>query len=630
MTVINHIFPDSPTNTFATLNVLDAESATLSNGNLAATINSGPNNSTTIIPSSGTWYWEVYITDHTNIYMGIQKIETQESGYSQDAVAVNNIGNVYYDASYQNKDALPSIATGDIISVFWDIDNKKIWFAQNGQFYDATGTTHPTLTLSQVASGVNGYDYSSNIPNSAKPFFGSSATSAGIICNFGQDSSFGGNKTSGSANAQDANSIGDFYYSVPSGAKALCTANLPDPDIDPNANNIPKNHFDIFTYPASGSSTQQFAHGFSFTPDLLWIKNRSSSSGSHWIYDRVRGLTSFDLTSGKGLSSASTGSEGGDVALGAIIDDTTTSVTYDLSTHITIRDGNSAGVDTYNVNYPGHNYVLWAWKAGGAPTADNTATSGAMTANSVSVDGTLQSSYTPSGSPTIYPTRMSVNTKAGFSIISYTSNPSSTSGITDTLPHGFTSAPELIIIKQRNSSNDWMCWHKNLSTNYNLNLNGTGTQFSASGGGIRTPNANTIDIGGSLAVNSSWSNTAQKYICYAWHSVAGYSAFGSYTGNGSTDGPFVYTGFRPAFVMIKKTDGATSWWIVDSARDEYNPTKKYLIADTSVEESNGTDYITADFLSNGFKIRNISNAFNSGNHIYMAFAEQPSKYSNAR
>ena len=131
--------------------------------------------------------------------------------------------------------------------------------------------------------------------------------------------------------------------------------------------------------------------------------------------------------------------------------------------------------------------------------------------------------------------------------------------------------------------------------------------------------------------NTFTHNSTNNYIAYCWHSVPGYSAFGSYAGNSSADGPFVYTGFRPAWLMIKKTNGSATWWIVDSNRDAYNPTKKYLQAnDPNAESAGSSDYITADFLSNGFKIRNTSTAFNSGDHIYMAFASQSINFNSAR
>ena len=189
-----------------------------------------------------------------------------------------------------------------------------------------------------------------------------------------------------------------------------------------------------------------------------------------------------------------------------------------------------------------------------------------------------------------------------------------------------------------------MVWHKSLSTNYNLNLNSTSKEFSVAAGGIRTPNASTIDIGGSLAINSSWTSTPQLYVCYAWHSVPGYSAIGAYTGDGNADGPFVYTGFKPALVILKvynyTTTTYTSWGLYDNTRPSgtYNPVHSPLWANLSDVEGNrgngggGGNSIFVDFLSNGFKIRSghTENNSNPNGIIYMAFAELPSSFARGR
>ena len=154
-----------------------------------------------------------------------------------------------------------------------------------------------------------------------------------------------------------------------------------------------------------------------------------------------------------------------------------------------------------------------------------------------------------------------------------------------------------------------------------------------SAGGIRTPNASAIDLGGSLAVNSSWSATPQTYICYVWHSVPGYSAFGSYNGNSSTDGPFVYTGFKPAFLILKMYSGGIddSWAILDNARDKFNSVQNNLFANSNAK-ANDISAHSVDFLSNGFKLRGDGQGVNNSSraYIYVAFAEQPYELANAR
>lgn len=617
MAVIDHVFPDSPTNTFATLNVLDAESATLSNGNLAATINAGPNNSTTIIPSSGTWYWEVYITDHTNIYMGIQKIETQESGYSQDAVAVNNVGNVYYDASYQNKDALPSIATGDIISVFWDIDNKKIWFAQNGQFYDATGTTHPTLTLSQVASGVNGYDYSSNIPNSAKPFFGSSATSAGIICNFGQDSSFGGNKTSGSANATDSGGIGDFYHSVPTGAKALCTSNIQSNlAIDPAVDDLPEDYFKCVKYNGVSTGGGNFAVPVGFQSDLIWIKRRNNGN-SHNLFDSVRGFDKWIISDFSGAERNNTSNNSGNSKISTV-----------NSSGFTVHDNHNAEVNDGTAGSASQ-YISWNWKAGGAPSGSNI-----YMKNDVGYTSSTSDKATVFGNAsnyTITPASASINTKAGFSIIKYLSPDDSGGAVsTATVPHGLSAAPDFIICKNLDTSYNWDIYHS--SVNY------SGIFTTAA---INSRNAfGTINSNIFTTKDTFTHHDDDEYIAYCFTSIPGFSAFGSYTGTNHQDKGYRSLDFKPSFILIKDVTSSGNWAMFDNQRGPINPIDHCLLADSAAVEttsttSSGQNQI--DFLSNGFFIRCDNANSKMGNvtgntYLYAAFAEMPFKYSatNAR
>ena len=584
--------PDSPTNNFATLNSLDAEATSLSDGNLDAGINNGPNNSTTIIPLSGTWYWEVYIRDHTNIYMGIQKIETQATGYSQDAVAVNNTGNIYYDSIYQNIDALPNITTGDIISVFWNIDNNMIWFAQNGQFYDATGTSHPPLTLSQVANGVNGYDYSNNIPYRAKPFFGSSAPSAYITCNFGQDSSFGGRKTSGSAYASDANGIGNFYYQPPTGALALCSANLPKPSTDPNNNESPDNYFKTISWDGTGSPSQDINVGF--WVDFIWVK-RTNGGDHHYLYDITR-------TENDHLESDNDNPEGTD----------------DYGLDFVDYGGKIQVESNKYFNNSGNSFVAWCWTAGGAQV---------NATNPYAKNGNLYSSLNSAGIPTgqLTPTRMSINTQSGFSIIKY----DGTSGTNTRVPHGLSSTPELIIIKNLAYSSHWVVGSEYMTSwRYAMNLSEPNQEVNYGYNVFRSdPNSSFFYLGYSVEAK----HPSFHYIAYCWHSVPGYSAIGKYTGNGNSDGPFIHTGFKPALVITKRSNGNGQWILEDNERNPINPVDNVLYAND--QNQAGTTSNTIDFLSNGFKIRHSAWSDQNGTSatiIYMAFAEQPGKYSNAR
>ena len=221
-----------------------------------------------------------------------------------------------------------------------------------------------------------------------------------------------------------------------------------------------------------------------------------------------------------------------------------------------------------------------------------------------------------------------VNAEAGFSIVSYIGN--ATTGAT--VGHELSVAPNMYIIKDRDSASNWAVFNDNLATNKNLYLNTTDAEFAAGGfaGMGATSSLIQLPTGGTSTVNES----AKKYIAYCFSEVEGYSKFGSYTGNGSADGAFVYLGFRPAFVMIKSITIVANWAIIDSTRNEFNLINDQLYANLSNAEY--VNYTFGDFTSNGFKIRDNSSGLhgnynNSGvTYIYMAFAETPFKYANAR
>ena len=360
--------------------------------------------------------------------------------------------------------------------------------------------------------------------------------------------------------------------------KALSTANLPDPVIDPAKGENPTDYFNTVLY--TGTGADQAITGVGFQPDWVWLKARNTT-GSHGLFDSVRGAT-------KRLSSNLTAAE-------------------DTAAGVNSFDSDGFTLDALNWNDNNDTFVAWNWKAGGSGVSNT--------------DGSITST-------------VSASTEAGFSIVSYTGNGSSTGN--GVVGHGLgNSSPEMIIIKARagtNADNSWYCWHTGLSANNNLNLNDTRAQFttsSATSGIINTsPTSTTFGFdSGSTLLNINESGTT--YIAYCFHSVDQYSSFGSYTGNGSTDGPFVYTGFRVGWLVVKRTDSAAGWYIVDNVRSTKNPVEDYVQANVSNAEATAT---FRDHLSNGFKIRNTFTNENAsgGTYIYMAFAEQPFKFSNAR
>jgi hypothetical protein len=253
----------------------------------------------------------------------------------------------------------------------------------------------------------------------------------------------------------------------------------------------------------------------------------------------------------------------------------------------------STGAD--QTNEAGWSYVAWCWDAGTGSPVSNT-------------DGSITST-------------VKANPDRGFSIVSWAGN-----GNVATIGHGLSSAPDMVILKSRSLSSEWFVYHSSLGGTKNVRLNQTDA--------VQTTDVvwNDADPTGSVFSTGSYYNvnaSGNTFIAYCFHSVEGFSKFGSYTGNGSTDGPFVYTGFRPAFVISKRIDSASSWEMVDSGRSPFNKTNEFLFANNSDAGAAGYGY---DLLSNGFKLRDFTAGMNvnGGSYIYMAFAENPFKYSNAR
>ena len=392
--------------------------------------------------------------------------------------------------------------------------------------------------------------------------------------NGGHDSTGGGDFTAAS-NADD-NGFGEFQYSPPSGHLACCSANLPiSDDIDPaqTDDDYPSKQFDTVLY--TGNASTNNITGLNFQPDLVWIKIRNTASNAVLV-DSLRGTN-------KMIHPNNT-----DVEV------TTANLTSFNSNGFSL-DGTSNYQANYNGN--GNTYVAWCWRANGGTTASN---------SNGAISSTVQA-----------------NQAAGFSIVQWTAN--ATSSVATTVGHGLSKAPEFVITKSRDSAGNWCATHTGLSsTSHMLFLNTDGAQTDKSGNGSMS--ANTSTVFSVNATDGSNSPNGDAMIAYCWHSVEGYSKFGSYIGNSNNDGPFIYTGFRPRMVFLKLRDSAGDWWIYDSARDTANPVNKYISWDRTDAEVTG---LNTDFLSNGFKLRNTSGDFNSSSTIlYGAWGDVPFKYNN--
>jgi hypothetical protein len=515
---------------YCTLNPLDNGGLTLANGNLdfSRATASWVSSRSTFGVSSGKWYWEVTLSTGNDCMAGISKNDAALSSYfanvangwaynAQNGQKYNNGAGSAYGDSW--------VGGNDTVGVAFDADAGSIYFYKNGIVQNSG-----TAAFTGLTSG---------------PYFPSVAlygTSTAFI-NFGQRA---------------------FAYQTPgtnrpaSTYKALCTTNLPEPTIADGSTVM-----DVALYTGNGST--QTISGLNFSPDLVWIKARSSAFG-HGLFDIVRGT-------GLRLSSDGTGSEQSESGVSAFN-----------------SDGFSVGSATFG-NNSSTTMVAWTWDAGSS-TVTNT-------------QGSITSTVSVRANPS-----------AGFSIVGY----SGASG-GGSWGHGLGVEPIFIIFKRRNAGQNWFVFHK---------TTGSWRIFE----GLNNTNADS-DYSGSMSASSTvvtlpsiaefTTDPSSNYIAYCFAPVAGYSAYGSYTGNGSTDGPFVYTGFRPRWVMIKPSNISESWNIIDAARSSYNAANDYLAANTSNQENVAGAFPFFDFTSNGFKVRaSGSYANGSGNtYIYACFAEHP-------
>jgi len=323
-------------------------------------------------------------------------------------------------------------------------------------------------------------------------------------------------------------------------------------------------HFNTVTYTGNGGTNA--ITGVGFQPDMVWTKNRSSAQ-NHLLYDAVRGIGYY-------LYPNLTNAQGGSGGSG-------TFNSFD-SDGFTLGSG-----DDSNVN--GENGVAWSWKA-------------ANSAGSANTDGTINST-------------VSVNTTAGFSIVKYTGT-----GSNATVGHGLGAVPKMFIVKRRDGADSWYIFNSNLGSNdAYIVLDSTNASSTSNGNTLWNSTAPTNQVF-SLGTNGVVNGSGRTYVAYCFSEKVGYSKFGSYIGNGNADGTFIYTGFKPAFVMVKRTDNTSDWQMQDNKRIGYNINNYRLKANLSDAETTSG---VMDFISNGFKFRGTPMNTSGGTFVYMAFAEAP-------
>ena len=555
------------------LDTFHASSSTFTEGNLKVS-EAGGNAKYTQVGnfgmSSGKWYFEFCGVNSDNTWMlGIGDVtKGLDRGYTGSA------GDglfVYVDGDKYAPTSASSYGVswthGDVMGVAVDMDNNAMYFAKNNTWMDSgVPTSGSTKTGAAYTTELVGKTWVAAMGR------GSTNNTITATFNFGQDSSFAGAKTA--QGNQDGNDKGDFYYTPPSGFLALCTDNLDSPSIaDPTA------HFNTAIW--SGNDTYPRTIDVGFDPGLVWGKSRTDSGTDHYLLDSVR-----TFANGKALSSNATNAEG--VKAANVNINGTTSTGFTMAA--------TSGYDTQNKS--GQTYVAWNWKAGGTASSNG--------------DGTITSS-------------VSANTTAGFSIVSYTGT-----GANATVGHGLSQTPELIIVKSRDSAEAWNVYAEPVSadpaTDY-LILNTTAAVADDDRFWNDTaPTSSVFTVGSYDGTNKS----GDDFIAYCWHSVPGFSKIAKFDGTSLADGPFLQTGFAPAMVMIKMIEPHNyEWLIFDNQRPGYNVVSKKLVPNATDAEGTGT-YV--DFLSNGIKLRDNSynNNHSSSSYLFIAFAESPQKFSNAR
>ena len=337
----------------------------------------------------------------------------------------------------------------------------------------------------------------------------------------------------------------------------------------------PSAHFQTKIYTGNGSSNHAitFDGNSNLQPDLIWNKSRSISD-SHALFDSTRGINKIIYSN---VDNAESTDGNGNLE------------SFD-------SNGITVGGNQEYANKSGSSQVTWAWKANGGTTTTNDAS-----ATSV---GSLDSVY-------------QANTTAGFSIVTYTG-----AGGNQTIAHGLGAVPSVMIIKRRDSAGDWTSYHSVLGDEKYMRLNSSNAMGDqATYFNDTTPTSTVFTVGSAGDVNTS----SGTHVAYCFTEIQGYSKFGSYTGNGNADGPFVYTGFKPAWLMVKNTaDSSRHWQLMDNKRSTTNVIDDYLQANATGAQAEGSSQHKFDFLSNGFKLRTSDNDWNGSNtYIYMAFAEHP-------
>ena len=648
----NDSVTDTPTNNFPTANALDTVLGTITNGNLDITTPTGSAQvwANFVIPKTGKWYMETLMRGSGSWYspfiVATNYLGFQGTGYTDNNLSYYNNGDKRLNNSETSYGA--SFGTNDVIAMAIDVDNSQVTFYKNG-----------------VSQGAISFTFDSRVDYYIGFTDGSSYGGADYTINFGQR---------------------PFANDPPTGFEKLCSANLPDPTIK-----FPNKHFGTLLY-SSGSSNGTFTFTDSdvvdFFPDWTWIKCRTAAE-NHYVIDAVRGNQNITNTflkpdesgnetgygvNGTTVSSIQNGIKIVETSIGSgeiyftnrdyvtwnwnagdtdgktytvtVVSDSGNKYRFDgYGTSAVTLDLAEGG--TYIFNYPAAHPFRFSTTSDGTHGGGSEYTTGVTVLSSTSIQivvaasapqlhyfctqhsgmgGAINTNSTL-GSSNFDGTIQSVakvNSLAGFSILKYTGTGSNAS-----IGHGLGVAPDAIFVKRRNGTQNWGVYHSSIAPNDIVQLDVNNSVYGNSGvfgNALATSSVFSVNAGSGMS-----NGNGDTYVAYCFSEVEGYSKFGKYTGNGSSNGRFVYTGFKVQFLIIKKTNAAESWILADTKRNSMSgresPADKYLLADNNNTESTGIVY---DFVSNGFKFRSTSQNTSGHTYVYFAFAESPFKYARAR
>ena len=560
----------------------------------------GSNNSnrtarTQIGITSGKWYWEFkQLASTPDSHHGLTVGHNLLKAYDGNAALYMGGSNRSYGwyilasnpmfrngGSSNHNGSIVGLGQNDVGMMAYDYDHGHLWLGKNGAWL-TNGTA-----VGDPESGSFPQPHPNDLPTDGiMPVFPSAMNydQYGSHWNFGQNPTFGGTESAGTY--KDDSGFGSFKYQPPAGFLSLCTRNLPEPPIK-----NPQDYHRSVLHTGTDHKGQS-VRGINFKADLIWTKPYSTAD--QWIInDTVRGVHNYFYFT-----------------------HTTSSTAHQTGAMSTNTNGFSWNTWN-NLNGDGREFVTWAWKAGGDKGTFNVDDVGYSSLVEMKDRSGVDVRGASIGSGNITPTGCSINTTSKFGIYKYT-------GVGGgNLVHGLGTTPGWVMVK--NFANDhWFCYcyDRSGTAHYYINVNGA---MSASGQ-ITTVDDTKIYLGSDNGCNES----GDSYIAYVWAPVEGYSAMGHYRGNNSTNGPFVYTGFRPAFLLIKNLSG-NHWALFDSSRDPDNPVRCRLHPNTDGATNAGAGD-TILFLSNGFRCTKNDDLENGSGDtmMFVAFAEAPYMYASAR